>query len=422
MFSPVERLLAFRYLRSRKRDGFISVIAGFSLVGIALGVATLIVVMAVMNGFRYELFQRILGVDGHVAITAVGPGGIPDYEKLTSSLKQEQGVIQSVPMIDAQVMVMTRGNASGALVRGMDEAGLKQKALLSMHIRPEVMKAYQAGDGVIVGYRLAQRLGLHAGLPVESGGGITLVSPAMRSSVLGSVPRMKAYPILSTFDTGMYEYDNGLILMPLQEAQLFFSYPGRVTTIELMVDKPFEAIYYATKLEHILPTGLQALDWQRRHFQITNALKVERNVMFLILSLIIMVAAFNIVSSLIMLVKDKESDIAILRTMGASRGTILKIFFLTGSTIGVVGTLSGVALGLAFSLNIERIREWLQSLTGADLFSAEIYFLSTLPARTEPVEVIQIALMALGLTFIATLYPSFRAARTEPAEALRLAG
>jgi lipoprotein-releasing system permease protein len=412
MFST-ESLLSWRYVRSRKSDGFISMVAGFSLVGIALGVATLIVVMAVMNGFRQELVSRILGIDGHINLVATGPDGIANYEALTQQMQGHPLVVQATPMVDAQAMLTVEGYSAGVMVRGLTPESLKQKTQLVEKIPPEALAEFAAGEGIIIGKHLMSRMGL------TPGSRIMLLSPAMRHSVLGSLPRSKAWTVLGGFDSGMYEYDANLLLMPLEGAQAMFGKAGHVSAIELTVKDAMQAGFTAMKLEEELPQHIRAMDWQRRHRSLMNALAVERNVMFLILTLIILVAAFNIISSLIMLVKDKAADIAILRTIGMDKLAVLRIFMMTGTAIGVTGTMAGTGLGLAFALNIESIRQWLQSLTGTELFSAEIYFLSTLPARLEWSEVFQVVTMSLVITVLATLYPAWRAASTEPASALK---
>ncbi len=413
MFSRTERMIAFRYLRARKQEGFISVIAGFSLVGIALGVATLIVVMAVMNGFREELITRILGVDGHITVVG-GVDGVENYQTLADTLESRSDIVRVTPMVEGQVMLAANDRASGALVRGISREELARKELLAQHIAPEVLEVFEGHHGVILGHRLAQRLQLFPGDEV------TLVSPRTRATVMGAIPRMKSYPVLALLDLGMFEYDNSLVLVPLESAQLFFQLPKtNASMLEVMTPNPMMALEVAHRVEDAVPPYYRVVDWQRRHFQFFNALKVERNVMFLILTLIILVAAFNIISSLIMLVRSKTGDIAILRTMGAPRGSVLRIFFLCGASIGVIGTVVGSLLGLAFALNIETIRQWLESFTGTELFAAEIYFLSTLPAVVKWDEVVQVVAMALVLSFLATIYPAWRAAKTDPAEALR---
>ncbi len=416
MFSAVERKIAWRYLRSTRKEGFISVISWFSLLGIALGVATLIIVMAVMNGFREQLFSRILGLNGHLNLYAQR-GNVPQYDTLAATLKDVPGVTRLTPMIEGQVLLSSaKDGAAGGVVRGIRPEDLKKKTALSSRIVLGSLDDFK-DDGIAIGIRLAEKLNL------RPGSSISLLSPRGVQTAFGTVPRIQSFPVVAVYNVGMYEYDSSFVFMPLEAAQKFFGMGDTVTTLELMLADPYhmkntypEVIAVADKNA---PVPMRLLTWQDMHASFVNALQVERNVMFLILTLIIVVAAFNIISGMIMLVKDKGRDIAILRTMGATQGSMMRVFFLSGASIGVIGTLAGVALGVAFSLNIESIREFLQHLTGTELFSAEIYFLSQLPARLDPMEVLQVVLMALGLSFLATLYPSWRAARMDPVEALR---
>lgn len=415
MFSPFEWMVALRYLRARRREGFISVIAWFSLLGIALGVATLIIVMSVMNGFRQELLTRILGLNGHV--TVAGPAsGLTDYDNLAKIVEGDETVIHVTPMIEGQVMASGNGVASGALVRGLRPADLEARDIVVDNLRGGKIEDFQ-GNTVVVGYRLARKLGL------KIGDDITLISPKGNVTAFGTMPRMAAYKIVATFDVGMHEYDSSFVYMPLETAQKYFRLPQKVSYLETMIKDPEKAYRTSLGLYDRLYSetggGIRVMDWQQTNASFFNALQVERNVMFLILTLIIVVAAFNIISSLIMLVKDKGQDIAILRTMGASRGMIMRIFLISGASVGFIGTIAGSLLGLAFASNIESIRQGIQALTGTELFAAEIYFLSKLPAIVDLNEVLSVVLMGLGLSFLATLYPSWRAARLDPVEALR---
>ncbi|WP_259779744.1 lipoprotein-releasing ABC transporter permease subunit [Aestuariispira ectoiniformans] len=412
MLNAFERLVAFRYLRAKRQEGFISVIAWFSLLGICLGVATLIIVMSVMNGFRYELLSRILGLGGHITVSSY-ERVITDYDDTVRVIKGLPGIKEVTPVIEGQVMASANGVASGAAVRGIRGEDFRNRDLLRDSIVQGNMDHFDNGDGIIIGRRMAERMGL---FPGEK---ITLISPKGQVTAFGTVPRMKAYTIDAVFEVGMYEYDNSYIFMPLSEAQLYFQDEGKVTSLEIMVDGPDNARMRAAEIRKELPQGLWVRDWQMVNSSFFTALQVERNVMFLILTLIIIVAAFNIISSQIMLVNDKAKGIAIMRTMGASRATILRIFFITGSSVGVIGTIAGSALGIAFAANIETIRQWIQSLSGTNLFSAEIYFLSQLPARTEVSEVVAVVVMALVLSFLASIYPAWRAARLDPVEVLR---
>ncbi|HZD25546.1 MAG TPA: lipoprotein-releasing ABC transporter permease subunit [Alphaproteobacteria bacterium] len=411
MFSALEWTIAARYLRARRREGFISIIAWFSLVGIALGVATLIIVMSVMNGFRVELLDRVLGLNGH--IIAQGPGGgLTDYDRIAKAIRGLPGVTMAAPMVEGQVMATARGHASGALVRGIEPADLKARAIVADHITAGSLADFRGADAVAVGRRLAAKLGLGVG------DRITLVSPQTTSTAFGSVPRMKAYRIVATFEVGMYEYDSSFVFMPLAAAQLYMRMGDAVNGVEAFVRNPDE-VYRLRGPIRAVPGVAGVVDWQQMNSHFFQALRTERNVMFLILTLIIVVAAFNIISSLIMLVRDKSAAIAILRTMGATRGMVMRVFIIAGASVGVVGTAAGFALGLAFCMNIDAIRRWLEALTGTELWSPEIRFLSTIPADVDSGEVLAVVLMALALSFLATLYPSWRAARLDPVEALR---
>jgi lipoprotein-releasing system permease protein len=411
-FSAFERLMAFRYLRARRQEGFISVIAGFSFLGIALGVATLIIVMAVMNGFRAELLGRILGLNGHLTISAPAGMGVPDYGGLTEKLRKNPDVVFAAPMVEGQVMVSANGVAGGAQVRGMRLEDLQARTLISHNIRAGSIEALK-DDGVLIGTRMSYRMGLKVGDP------ITVISPSGESTAFGSVPRMKTYTVAGLFEVGMFEYDNAYLYMPMQAAQVFFRLPNAASGIEIMVTNPDKAKDIAVALWNVVEPPLRIVDWQQANSTFFAAIQVERNVMFLILTLIIIVASFNIVSSMIMLVKDKGRDIAVLRTMGATRGAIMRIFLMSGASIGVIGTLAGTLLGVAFCVNIEEIRQFLQVLLNTQLFPGEIYFLTRMPAKMETGEVVQVVTMALSLTVLATIYPAWRAARLDPVEALR---
>jgi len=413
LFSFFEWMVAMRYLRARRQEGFISVIAWFSLLGIALGVATLIIVMSVMNGFRQELLTRILGLNGHLSVFGEVGDRLTDFDPIVTRLKSVEGVRAVTPLIEGQVMVTARGVAQGAVVRGLRNQDLAGRGMVAKNIQAGTLDDFKGPDAVVVGARLARKLGL------AIGDKITLISPKGNATAFGTVPRVRAYTVVATFQIGMYEYDSSFIFMPLEAAQVFFKLPDAVTNLEVFIDDPDHTTRVAGRLAAAMKGQVRIHDWQHVNASFFNAIQVERNVMFLILTLIIVVAAFNIISSMIMLVKDKGKDIAILRTMGATRGTIMRIFFLAGASVGSIGTLAGLGLGLAFAHNIETIRQWIQGLTGAELFAAEIYFLSRLPAVVNPGEVTAVVLMGLGLSFLATLYPAWRAARLDPAEALR---
>jgi lipoprotein-releasing system permease protein len=410
-FGAVERMVAFRYLRARRQEGFVSVIAIFSLLGIALGVATLIIVMSVMNGFRADLLSRILGVNGALGVYGER-GPLADFTAAAHKVRAVPGVTEVIPTVEGQVLATSRLGAAGALVYGIRPADLSRLKLVSNHIVAGSLAAF-GDDGIALGDRLARQLG------VGIGGAVTVISPKGIDTAFGTMPRLKTYHVVALFDVGMYEYDNSFIYAPLPAAQIFFQTGKAVTDLQVYVRDPDRAHEIGRDIAAALGGKVRIVDWQQANSTLFNAVEIERNVMFLILTLIILVAAFNIISSMIMMVKDKGRDIAILRTMGASRGTILRIFMLSGASIGVVGTLAGLVLGLLFTENIEAIREFVQRIVGTDLFSAEIYFFTRIPARIDPREVAAVVIMALSLSFLATLYPSWRAARLDPVEALR---
>ena len=404
--------MALRYLRARRQEGFISVIALFSLLGIMIGVATLIIVPAVMNGFRAELLDRILGVNGHILVRAQ-TGPLVNYDELKRRLEDVEGVVRIAPIIEGQVMATAQGHARGALVRGIRQQDLRANPLISDKIYEGSLQDFKGKNGVVVGYRLAQQLGLRVGDRIR------LIAPQVRATVIGTVPRQRAYQIVATFDVGMIEYDSTFVFMNLEAAQIFFGVRQAVSALEVVTVDPEEIDRVRAGLMNAAATPIRLVDWRQINSHFFTAVEVERNVMFLILTLIVLVAAFNIVSSLIMLVKEKSRAIAIMRTMGATRGMIMRIFFIVGASIGVVGTIMGFLLGLGFAANIEWIRRQIEGLTGTELFAAEIYFLSRLPAKVEAYDVMMVVALSFVLSFLATLYPSWRATRLDPVDALR---
>ena len=411
IFGTFERMVAFRYLRARRQEGFVSVIAIFSLLGIALGVATLIIVMSVMNGFRADLIGRILGLNGHLGVYAA-TATMPDFDAVAAKVRAVPGVVSATPLVEGQVMATSPAGASGALVRGIRPDDIRARKLIAEHIVAGSLADF-GDDNVAVGDRLAAKLGL------KVGDNITLISPEGTDTAFGTMPRLKTYKIAALFDIGFYEYDNSFVYVPLDAAQVFFKMKDAVSYLEVFVTDADQSSEEAALITHALGGDARILDWQHANSGLVNAVEIERNVMFLILTLIIVVAAFNIISGMIMMVKDKGRDIAILRTMGASRGMILRIFILSGASIGVIGTLTGFALGLLITENLEAIRQFLQSVLHVELFSAEIYFFTRIPARIDHGEVGVVVTMALALSFLATLYPSWRAARLDPVEGLR---
>ena len=410
-FGAFEWLLAMRYLRARRREGFISVIAGFSFAGIMLGVATLIIVMSVMNGFRTELLSKILGLNGHMFVRGIGMH-VMNYDEMAANIAELPGVTGVMPLVEGQVMVSSAQNAGGAIVRGMRERDLKSLRTVADSVILGSLDGFDEG-GVVVGSRLAQSLALTVG------DNITLLSPRGAITPFGTAPRVGAYPIFAIFELGMSEYDASFLFMPLDEARNYFRTFEGVSALEIRIDDPDRVNAVAPAVRAAAGECCDVLTWQQTNQSFFSALQVERNVMFLILTLILIVAALNIVSGLIMLVKDKGRDIAVLRTMGATKGAVMRAFFISGASIGVAGTLAGFALGTVFCLNIETLRQWLSKLSGTELFSPEVYFLSRMPAEIDPGEVGAVVLMALFLSFAATLYPAWRAASLDPVEALR---
>jgi lipoprotein-releasing system permease protein len=412
-FAPFEWMLASRYLRARRKEGFISVIAGFSFVGIMLGVATLIIVMAVMNGFRNQLFEKILGLNGHAIVQKIGTGPFDNYAAIADKLKRVEGVKHAVPLIEGQVLLSSPRQALGGFVRGMTEEGLRALPLVSDNVLQGTISGFDEQRGIAVGNRMATELG------VALGDVITLVSPRGSRTPFGTAPRTKPYRVIAIFEIGMSEYDRTMVFMPMAEAQRYFSRGPQADVIELIIDDPERVDSRIAQMQAVVGSGYNFVSWRQRNQTFFTVLEVERTVMFIILSLIVLVAALNIISGIMMLVKDKSRDIAILRTMGATKHAVMRVFLITGASIGIVGTFAGLVLGIVFCWRIEEIRQFVQWLTGTTLMDPKVYYLTQLPADIDPQETASIVIMALVLSVLATLYPSWRASKLDPVEALR---
>ena len=412
-FNQTEQMIAFRYIKSRRVEGFISIAAWFSLIGIMLGVATLIVVMSVMNGFRTELVDRILGINGHLVVYEKNEPYVSNYNQIINKVSDIKNVIAVTPHLEGQALAKSKSTVSGVIIRGVNWSDLAAKKLLWKSLTQLTIDNYKNNEDIIIGYRLAQRLN------VNVGDFISLISPNGMETALGILPIKQNFKIGGFFDIGMYEYDNNFIFIPWKKAELFFSTKNIAHGIEIFLKDQKFTSSASLNVKNKLGDELLVIDWKKRNSAFMSALAVEKNVMFIILSLIILVAAFNIISSMIMLVQTKKSDIALMRTMGASKYVIIRIFVLTGSIIGLLGTFAGTILGVAISSNIEAIRNFLTTILGSELFSAEIYFLSKLPSNIHINEVVMVICVSIFLTLFASIFPAWKASRISPAEALR---
>ena len=413
-FALFEWMLALRYLRARRKEGFVSVIAGFSFLGILLGVATLIIVMAVMNGFRNELLGKVLGLDGHVVVIRLDDADFPGYEAYAKKLAAVPTIKHVVPLIETQVMASTPKQAVGVKVRGISEEGLQALPLIAKNIKAGTLEGFDGQSGIALGKGLMEVLGL------KVGDSVTILSSRGEQSLLGkSTPRIKSYKVTAVFEMGMSEFDRSIAFMPLAEAQRFFEKNAVVDVLDVIVDDPEKVDQSVAAMKEVGLPDLRFIDWRQRNLSFFTVLEVQRNMMFIVLSIIVIVAAFNIISGLIMVVKDKGREIGILRTMGATQGAIMRVFLITGASIGVVGTLAGCLLGVVFCWRIDDIRRLVSWLTGTELFPPGTYYLPTLPADVSWQTTGIVVMMALAFSFLATLYPSWRAARLDPVEALR---
>jgi lipoprotein-releasing system permease protein len=412
-FARFEWLLAMRYLRARRKEGFISVIAGFSFVGILLGVATLIIVMSVMNGFHKEMFAKFLGLDGHVVAFRLDHRDFPDYREYARRLETARGVKHAIPVIEGQILASTAAYSHGSKVRGLTEAGLKALPEISGNIRSGTLDGFDRAGGIAIGASMSRMLGL------EVGDNLTLLAPRGARTPFGIMPRRKSYKIVAVFQVGMLEFDRSFVFMPLDEARFFFDKGDAVDALEVLVDDPDEVDRAVEAMKGVGLPSMRFVTWKQRNAGLASVLQVERVMMFIIVSIIFLVATFNIISGLIMLVKDKGREIGILRTMGATKGAIMRVFLITGASIGFLGTFAGLLLAMLFCWRIDDIRQFAARVTGVNLFDPTIYQLMRLPADVNWQTTGFIVLMGLVISVLATLYPSWRASRLDPVEALR---
>ncbi|MEL6092914.1 lipoprotein-releasing ABC transporter permease subunit [Bartonella schoenbuchensis] len=412
-FSSYEWMISFRYMIPNKKHMFTSVVSIISLIGIMLGVFALVVVMAVMNGFRTELLNRILGMNGHLIVQTTD-SSFSDYNTFISYLESIDGVNSALPVVEGQALVQGDiGGGTGALIRGMRQEDLEKLKIVSQNIKSGTLAHFEEEEGIAIGSGLAEKLGLTIGSDLR------IITPDGDVTPFGVMPRIKAYKIIAIFEVGMSEYDSIFVFMPLFEAQAFFNLGQKIQSIELFLNDPDTIDQIKRVIEKEMDQQVYLIDWRMRNQAFFSALQIERNVMFFILSLIILVAALNIISGLIMLVKDKNHDIAILRTMGAHQSAIMRIFISTGMMIGCIGTILGLILGVIAATNINYIQDFVSWLFNVDVFNPQLYFLTKLPARIEWGQTAIVAVMALLLSFFATLIPAWQASKLDPVQALR---
>ena len=412
-FSAFERLVAWRYLKPRRKEAAVSIVTIISLAGVTLGVAALIIVMAVMNGFRADLLDRILGLNGHMVISAID-SPLTDYEAVSNRVSEVPGVQMVMPIVEGQALATGNvGAGSGVLVRGVRGEDFVKLDAISKNIKEGSVEAYLTGDGVAIGSRMAVDLGLVPGDLIK------IISPEGDVTPFGTTPRVKSYPVRAIFEMGMSEYDRSIIFMPLEEAQLYFNQEGEAQVIEVFVDDPDSVDAFRPKIEEAAKRPLFLTDWRQRNQSFFSALIIERNAMFMILSIVVLVASLNIVASLIMMVKEKARGVAILRTMGATQASVMRIFIMAGIGVGFVGTAAGFVLGLLVCWNIKSIQRFMNWMSGQDVWDPTIRFLSEIPAKMNPYETLAVILLSLSLSFLAALLPAWRAAKLDPVEALR---
>ncbi|HET7881673.1 MAG TPA: lipoprotein-releasing ABC transporter permease subunit [Acetobacteraceae bacterium] len=415
MFGPFERAVAGRYLRARKGERFVSIIAVFSLVGIALGVATLIVVTSVMSGFQTELERRVLGVNGHITVEAFAGEKIDDYQKLLGGIRGIPGIVSALPVLDGQALLTTdKGGARGGLVRGVMLDDLRALHPVSDHVIAGKLDDFTGDDAILVGVGLAQFYRLRVGDP------LTVISPQGAATAFGTVPRVRAYKVAGVFDAGLNDYNNNVVFMPLSAAQVFFQKPEAITGIEIRVAQPDNVDALLPPLRQVLAgRNVWLRDWRHANDTIISVLQVQKDTMFIVLGMIVLVAAFNVISSLIMMVKDKTRDIAVLRTIGADSGAVLRIFLMCGAFVGITGTIIGTIIGVVFCRNIVAVQHAVEDITGGRVFDSSVFMLTALPDTVDWGDVARVVALGLVLSLLATLYPSWRAARTDPVVALR---